>query len=45
MVVISADEGSDGPEEEYTVVPGMVQHVHLTGYPSNKGAKKSVDIN
>ena len=35
VVVISADEGSDGPEEEYTVVPGMVQHVHLTGYPSN----------
>ena len=27
------------------MVPGAVQHVHHPGYPSDKGVRKSLDIN
>ena len=35
---------SHGPTETDTLVPGAVQHVHRTGYPSEKGVRKSLDI-
>ena len=46
------DGGESSAESEAdTLVPGAVQHVHQTGYPStrrvkkNKAVKKSVDVN
>ena len=45
VVVHSATEDSYGLEEDDTIVPEVVQHVRRTGYPSDKGVKKSLDIN
>ena len=45
VVALSAAGESHRPEEDDTIVPGVVQHVRHTGYPSNKGVEKSVDIN
>ena len=46
-VVGPSSEGREEPaaSEVDTLVSGAVQHVHRTGYPSNKGVKKSLDIN
>jgi len=45
--VIRLGEEGEGPaaSEVDTLVPGAVQHVRRTGYPSNKGLRKSLDIN
>ena len=49
-VVSDGGERADGSEAD-TLVPGAVQHVRQTGYPSprrvkkNKAVKKSVDVN
>ena len=45
MVVLSDDGGSEGGEDEATLVPGVVQHVRQTGYPSNRGVKESLNTN
>ena len=45
MVVLSADEDSEGPEGDTTLVPGAVQHVYQTGRPSHQGVKESLDTN
>ena len=41
----SVEGQSQGPSEADTLVPGAVQHVYRPGYPSDKGVKKSLDIN
>ena len=44
-------DGGESSAESDNLVPGAVQHVHQTGYPStrrvkkNKAVKKSVDVN
>ena len=45
--VVGPREGGEGPavSEVDTLVPGAVQHVPRTGYPSNEGVKQSLDIN
>ena len=45
VVVLSADEDSEGPEGDTTLVPGAVQHVYQTGRPSHQGVKESLDTN
>ena len=45
VAALSAVGESHGPEEADTLVHGAVQHVRHTGYPSDKGVKKSIDIN
>ena len=44
--VVRPSTGREKPaaSEVDTLVPGAVQHVCRTGYPSNKGVKKSLDI-
>ena len=45
-VIGPGEEGrGQGTSEADTLVPGAVQHVRRAGYPSNKGVKKSFDIN
>ena len=45
FVAPSAAGESQGPTETDTLVPGAVQHVYRTGYPSDKRVRKSLDIN
>ena len=42
FVLLSDDTASKGGEEEATLVPGAVQHIPQTGYPSHRG-KGSLD--
>ena len=48
-IILSSDlekaEKNQQLRELDTLVPGAVQHVCRTGYPSNKGIRKSLDIN